>query len=279
MSRTFLTLAHIKWLTTFVRNRAMMFWGIMWPVLWVFIYAFVFKPPTGVPTVFYYGTAIAFLLQIAFSTLSISGAFEAALDAIRMPYLFRFTKVNSRSYVSALLLSYFIFAIIQSIILVVISPPLFKVEYVMVGEALPVIFLLALTSAILYLELGIIVSYVLLLLRLPRLAQIASFVPFILMYISVLSQVVANFTGTALVYIPFNELYTITVLSLANVAGPSYFSYTLSTYGISGSSFSYMAILLPLWLIGLALVAVGLVTIYNRSGLRGKYKIEDLIGG
>jgi hypothetical protein len=279
MARTFLTLTHIKLLTTFVRNRAMMFWGIIWPVLWVFIYAFVFKPPVDVPTVFYYGTAIAFLLQIAFSTLSISGAFEAAIDAIRMPYLFRFTKVNSRSYVGALLLSYFIFAIVQSVILVVISPPLFQTGYVMVGEALPVIFLLALTSALLYLELGIIVSYILLLLRLPRLAQIASFVPFILMYISVLGQVVANFTGTALVYIPFNELYTITVLSLANVAGPSYVSYTLSTYGISGSGLSYMVILLPLWLIGLALVAVGLVTIYNRSGLRGKYKIEDLIGG
>jgi hypothetical protein len=257
----------------------MMFWGIIWPVLWVFIYAFVFKPPVGVPTVFYYGTAIAFLLQIAFSTLSISGAFEAALDAIRMPYLFRFTKVNPRSYVGALLLSYFVFAIIQSVILVFISPPLFQTGYVMVGEALPVIFLLALTSALLYLELGIIVSYILLLIKLPRLAQIASFVPFILMYISVLGQVVSNFTGTALIYIPFNELYTITVLSLANVAGPSYVSYTLTTYGISGSSLSHMVILLPLWLIGLALVAVGLVTIYNRSGLRGKYKIEDLIGG
>jgi hypothetical protein len=257
----------------------MMFWGIIWPVLWVFIYTFVFKPPPGVPTVFYYGTAIAFLLQIAFSTLSMSGAFEAALDAIRMPYLFRFTKVNSRSYVSALLLSYSIFAIFQSIILVVIAPPMFEIGYLIVAEALPVIFLLALTSAILYLELGIIVSYVLLLLKLPRLTQIAIFVPFILMYISVLSQVVSNFTGAALVYIPFNELYTVTVLSLANVAGPSYASYTLSTYGLSGSSFSYMAILLPLWLIGLALVAVGLVAIYNRSGLRGKYKIEDLIGG
>jgi hypothetical protein len=62
------------------------------------------------------------------------------------------------------------------------------------------------------------------------------------------------------------------------VAGPSYVSYTLNTYGISGTSFSYMAILLPLWLIGLALVAVGLVAIYNRSSLRGKYKIEDIIG-
>jgi hypothetical protein len=279
MPRAFLILTRVKLLTTFIRNRSMMFWGVIWPVLWVFLYAFVFKAPEGVPAVFYYGTAIAFLLQIAFSTLSISGAFEAALDAIKMPYLLRFTRVNSRSYVSALLLSYFIFAIIQSVILVAIAAPLFKIGYVTVGVALPLIFLLALASATLYLELGIIVSYVLLLLRLSRLAQVASFVPFVLMYVAVLGQVVSNFTGAAIVYIPFNELYTITMIGVANSAGPSYVSYALNTYGISGASLSFMAILLPLWLVGLAFVAIGLVATYNRSGLRGKYKTEDIIGG
>lgn len=271
MTRALLTLTRVKLLTTFIRSRPMMFWGVVWPVLWIFIYALMFKAPAGVPRVFYYGTTIAFLLQIAFSTLSISGAIEASLDSIRLPYLLRFTRVNSRSYVAALLLSYFIFAIIQSVILVVISPPVFGISYVSVGAALPAIFLLALVSATLYLEMVIIVSYALLLLRLPRLTQVASFVPFILMYVAVLSQVVSTFTGAALVYVPFNELYTVTVISMATVAGPSYVSYALNTYGISGASLTHMTILLPLWLIGLSLIAVGLVAMYNRSGLRGKY--------
>jgi hypothetical protein len=279
MARIFLTLTRIKLLTTFMRSRPMMFWGVIWPLLWIFIYAFVFKAPTSVPKVFYYGASIAFLLQIAFSTLSISSAFDAALDSIKMPYLLRFTKLNSRSYVSALLLSYFIFSIIQSVILVAISPPVFGISYVSIGESLPAIFLLALISATIYLELGIIVSYVLLLLRLQRLTQVASFIPFILMYVVVLSQVASTFTGGMLVYVPFNELYTVTVISIASVAGPSYVSYALNTYGISGASLTYMIILLPLWLIGLAVAAIGLVTIYNRSGLRGKYRTEDITGG
>ena len=279
MARAFLTLTRLKLLTTFVRSRPMMFWGVAWPVLWVFIYAVMFKAPAGVPAVFYYGTDIAFLLQIAFSTLSISGAIEASLDSIRMPYLFRFTNGNPRSYVGALLLSNFVFAILQSMILVIISPPVLGVGYATVGVALPAIFLLALGSATLYLEMGIIVSYALLLLRLPRLTQVASFVPFIFMYVAVLGQVVSSFTGSTLVYIPFNELYTITVIAVANVARPSYVSYALNTYHISGNDFSYMTILLSLWLLGLALAAVGLATVYNRSGLRGKYKTEDIIGG
>jgi hypothetical protein len=269
----------VKLLTTFIRSRPMMFWGVVWPVLWVFIYAVVFKTPAGVPAVFYYGASIAFLLQIAFSTLSISGAIEASLDSIKLPYLLRFTKVNSRSYVSALLLSYFIFALMQSVILVVISPPVFGIGYVTIAGALPTIFLLALIAATLYLEMGIIVSYVLLLLRLPRLTQVASFVPFILMYVTVLSQVVSRFTGAALVYPPFNELYTVTLISMANVAGPSYVNYALNTYGVAAASLMYMTILLPLWLIALAVLAVGLVAMYNRSGLRGKYRTEDIIGG
>jgi hypothetical protein len=239
----------------------------------------VFKAPAGVPKILNFGTSVAFLLQIAFSMLSISGAFDAALDSIKMPYLFRFTKLNSRNYVGALLLSYFIFAIIQSIILVVISPPVFGVGYTTVGIALPVIFLLALASATIYLELGIIISYALLVLKLPRLTQVASFIPFIIMYVAVLTQLVTTFTGGALVCSPFNELYTITVISIATVAGPSYVSKTLSTYSISGASVTYMIVLLPLWLIGLAIVSVGMVTIYNRSGLRGKYRMEDITGG
>jgi hypothetical protein len=269
----------MKLLSTFIRSRPMMFWGVIWPLLWIFLYAFAFKAPAGVPKVFYYGASIAFLLQIAFSTLSISSVFEAALDSIKLPYLLRFTKLNSRSYVSALLLSYFIFAIIQSVILVVVSPPVFGIDYSTVGASLPAIFLLALVSATFYLELGIIVSYLLLLLRLPRLTQVASFIPFILMYVAVLTQVVSTFTGWALVYVPYNELYTLTVIPMATVAGPSSVSYALNTYGISGASLTYMIVLLPLWLIGLALVAVGLVTIYNRSGLRGKYRMEDITGG
>jgi hypothetical protein len=257
----------------------MMFWGVVWPVLWVFIYAFVFKPQAGVPAVVNYGTQIAFLLQIAFSTLSISGAFEASLDSIKLPYLLRFTRVRSRSYVSALLLSYFIFAVIQSAILLIISPPVLGVAYATVGTALPAIFLLALISATVYLEMGIIVSYVLLLLKLPRLTQLASFIPFILMYVTVLGQVFSSFTGGTLVYIPFNELYTITVTSIANVAGPSYVNYALNTFGISATSLTYMSALLPIWIIALASVAVALVAIYNRSGLRGKYRTEDIIGG
>ncbi len=278
MTRTLLMLTRIKLLTTFIRSRPMMFWGVVWPVLWVFIYAFVFKAQAGVPAVVNYAVQIAFLLQIAFSTLSISGAFEASLDSVKLPYLLRFTKVKSRSYVGALLLSYFIFAIVQSAILVIISPPVLGIGYETIGATLPTIFLLALISAIVYLEMGIIVSYVLLLLRLPRLTQVASFIPFILMYVTVIGQVVASFTGSTLVYIPFNELYTITVTSIANVAGSSYFNYALNKFGISGTNLIYMSILLPIWIMVLASVAVALVAIYNRSGLRGKYRTEDITG-
>jgi hypothetical protein len=279
MARTFLTLTRIKLLTTFIRSRPMMFWGVAWPVLWVFIYAFAFKPQAGVPAVVSYGTQIAFLLQIAFSTLSISGAFEASLDSIKLPYLLRFTAVRSRSYVGALLLSYFIFAVIQSVILLIISPPVLGVGYATVGSALPAVFLLALISATVYLEMGIIVSYALLLLGLPRLTQLASFIPFILMYVTVIGQVVSSFVGSTLVYVPFNELYTITVTSIANVAGPSYVNYALNTFRISATSLTYMSIMLPIWIMALASMAVALVAIYNRSGLRGKYRTEDIIGG
>jgi hypothetical protein len=257
----------------------MMLWGVVWPVLWIFIDATIFRPQAGVPTVFYYGAQIAFLLQIAFSTLSVSGAIEASLDSIKLPYLVRFTRVNSRIYVGALLLSYFVFAIIQSVILATISPPVFGIGYATIGLALPVIFLLALTSAILYLEMGMIISYVLLLVRLPRLTQVASFIPFILMYVTVIGQVVSSFTGSLLVYTPFNELYTLSVMSIAKVGGPSYVNYALNSYGITDVSLTYMAVLLPIWTIALALAVIGLVAIYNRSSLRGKYRTEDIIGG
>jgi hypothetical protein len=269
----------MKFLTTFIRSKPMVFWGLIWPILWIFIGVTVFKPPAGVPTLFYYGSQIAFLLQIAFSTLSISGAIESSLDSIKLPYMLRFTKVSSKSYVSALLLSYFIFSIIQSVILVGISPPAFGIEYGSIGGALPTIFFLALISATLYMELGIIVSYVLLLLKLPRLTQVASFAPFIIMYVTVIGQVVGTFKGSALVYIPFNELYTITVVSMATVVGSQQVNYALNAYEISGTSVTYMGILLPVWIIFLALVAIGLVMIYNRSSLRGKYRTEDIMGG
>jgi len=193
----------------------MVFRGLIWPTLWIFIGVTMFKPPVGVPRLLYYGSQIAFLLQIAFSTLSISGAIDASLDSIKLPYMLRFTKVTSKSYVSALLLSYFIFSIIQSVILVSISPPVFEIEYGSISGALPT----------LYMELGIIVSYVLLLLKLPRLTQVASFTPFIVMYMAVMGQVVFNFKGDMLVYIPFNELYAITVISMAKVAGSAYVDY------------------------------------------------------
>lgn len=257
----------------------MVFWGLMWPTLWIFIGVTMFKPQVGVPKLLYYGSQIAFLLQIAFSTLSISGAIDASLDSIKLPYLLRFTKVSSKSYVIALLLSYFIFSIIQSLILVGISPPVFGIEYGSIGGALPTIFFLALISATLYMELGIIVSYILLLLKLPRLTQVASFIPFIIMYVSVMGQVVATFKGNMLVYIPFNELYTITIISMAKVAGSESVDYTLNAHGISGTSLLHMNILLPIWIVILALIAISLVTIYNRSGLRGKYKTEDIMGG
>jgi hypothetical protein len=279
MAGTLLTLTRLKLLTTFIRSRPMLFWGVVWPVLWVFIGVTVFKSPTGVPTAFYYGAQIAFLLQIAFSTLCVSGALEASLDSIRLPYLVRFTKVNSRSYVGALLLSYFLFAVVQSAILVAISPPVFGISYATVGLVLPAIFLLALVSATLYLEMGIIISYLLLLLRLPRLTQVASFIPWILMYITVIGQVVGSFTGNLLTYIPFNELYTLSVISMANVAGPSYVDYALNSFHISGVSLTFMSVLLPIWILVLALAALSLVAIYNRSGIRGRYQAEDIIGG
>jgi len=279
MTKIVLTLTRMKLLTTFIRSKPMVFWGLIWPTLWIFIGVTMFKPPVGVPRLLYYGSQIAFLLQIAFSTLSISGAIDAALDSIKLPYMLRFTKVSSKSYVSALMLSYFIFSIIQSVILVGISPPVFEIEYGSIGGALPTIFFLALISATLYMELGIIVSYALLLLKLPRLTQVASFIPFIVMYVAVMGQVVATFKGHMLVYIPFNELYTITVISMANVAGSAYVDYTLNAYGISEASLMYMNILLPIWIIILALIAISLVTTYNRSGLRGKYRTEDIMGG
>ncbi|KQB33923.1 MULTISPECIES: hypothetical protein [Acidiplasma] len=255
---------------SYFKNRNSLFWSFGFVLVWVLIYAYGFPAPSGTYLKYTESTYISFILLFGISVSMASVVFYTVSMNLSIPYITRFDRVKSYEVSFSNILSSLTFSMVVGIFAIIFSLLIFRLRFssVYIKNIYMLIFILIVIS-LFFTLLGLLFSYLLSLLNQVGSLKFISQIPMILTFILVLGLQIFRKPGPDLIYYsPFNAMFTIIIYSLTGKAGINYYH--------SGLNTNLLLISTLIWILSMVILVYVLEKLYETSGKRNQYTLEDI---